>query len=84
MRELLTRHLGLQQSDAEIDRLVCAIMAMSIDWVLSQEIIQHFQPALLQKTDAIAAEVNALVRYATALIDSEARARGLPCPSDKA
>ena len=84
MRELLTRHLGLQQSDAEIDRLVCAIMAMSIDWVLSQEIIQHFQPALLQKTDANAAEVNALVRYATALIDSEARTRGLPCPSDKA
>lgn len=81
MRSLIARHLGMQQADAEIDRLVCAIMAMSIHWVLSQEIIQNFQPALLAKSHAIAAEVDALVRYAMTLIDGEARARGLPVPS---
>lgn len=81
LRSLIARHLGMQQADAEIDRLVCAIMAMSIDWVLSQEIIQNFQPALLAKSHAIAAQVDALVRYAMTLIDGEARARGLPVPS---
>ena len=78
MRDLLTRHLGLPQSDMEIDRLVCGIIAMSVHWLLSQEVVQNFQPNLLQKPNAVATEVDALVRYALVLIDNEARSRGLP------
>ena len=81
MRDLLTRHLGLPQSDMEIDRLVCGIIAMSVHWLLSQEVVQNFQPDLLQKPNAVATEVDALVRYALVLIDNEARLRGLPFPA---
>lgn len=84
MRDLLARHLGLPQGDVEIDRLVCAIISMPIHWIISQEVVHQFQPALTQKTDAVEQEVQALVRYALVLIENEARLRGLPLSAAQA
>ncbi|MDO5652876.1 MAG: CerR family C-terminal domain-containing protein [Brachymonas sp.] len=76
MHSLLARHLGLDDSDEGVDRLVLAIMGMPIYLVLAQDVVLKLCPAIVEQPDAVAKAVDTLVRYALALIQSEAAQRG--------
>jgi len=78
--DLVGRHLGLAQVDEDLQRLTLAMCGMQIHLLAVQDMVQTICPALQQGPSPVARAVNHLVRYALALIDSEAHARGLPSP----
>ncbi|WP_213362123.1 CerR family C-terminal domain-containing protein [Brachymonas denitrificans] len=78
--DLVGRHLGLAQVDEDLQRLTLAMCGMPIHLLAVQDMVQTICPALQQGPSPVARAVDKLVRYALALIDSEARARGLPSP----
>lgn len=77
---LVCRHLGLAQADEGIQRLVLAMCGMPIHLLAMQDMVQMISPALQEGPHPVTRAVDSLVRYALALIDSEARARGLSSP----
>ena len=77
---LVCRHLGLARVDEDIQRLVLAMCGMPIHLIAMQDMVEIISPALQHGPSPVARAVERLVRYALALIDSEARARGLPSP----
>lgn len=78
MWALLCRHLGLEKPDEGIHRLALALIGMPIYLLMAQDVVQVVSPRILQQPQAVSRAVDTLVRYAEALVQNEAAARGLP------
>ena len=74
MQALLLRHLELDAADTGVQRLVLAIVGIPVYLMLVQkDVLQIVSPHLLQRP--LAETVQACMRYALALIDSEKQLR---------
>lgn len=80
---LFCRHLGLEQVDEGVQRLVLAVVSMPFI-LMTQSIVHITCPHILQRADATSVAIASHVRYALALVESERayrkqqRAQGVP------
>jgi AcrR family transcriptional regulator len=72
---LLKAHLGLQEIDADLERLAFAIIGMAVYFFVGQEIVSAISPAMLDTPEAIDALAERLAGYALAMIASETQRR---------
>ena len=73
---VISRHLQLPQADDDVHRLAFSVAGMAIQLFVMQEAIDFVQPTLLQSPEQIDTWADRLVRYALALVASEAQRRG--------
>ncbi len=78
---VLCRHFGLARADDDLHRLVFSITNLAAMLFVNQEIIQTIRPSLLKTTSAVQSWTPRLIEEAMALIDLEARRRGLAVPT---
>lgn len=80
---LFCRHLGLEQVDEGVQRLVLAVVSMPFI-LMTQSIVHITCPHILQRADAASVAIASHVRYVLALVESERayrkqqRAQGVP------
>ena len=69
---LLARHIGVQQPDEDVHRLVFGLIAMAHDYCMSREFMQALAPRLLEGADALQRARERLVDWGVALVDARA------------
>lgn len=72
---VLQTHLGLSESDADLERLAFAIIGMAVYFFVGQEVVSTISPAMLDTPEAIDALAERLTGYALAMIASETQRR---------
>ncbi len=77
MARILTRHLGLQEPDDEVARLVVCLAGLGVHLHVGHDINRQVAPGLDAGPDAIERWAAALVRYGLALVQAEAARRGV-------
>jgi Transcriptional regulator len=75
LMSLLKTHLGLQRSDADIQRLSFAIIGMAVYFYVGQDVVTAIAPQLLSTPKNIDTLAERLADYATCMIEGEARRR---------
>ncbi len=80
MLALLCRHLGLQQPDDELHRLVVCLAALGVHLHLGRDVTDAVAPQLNQAPDAVARWGDCLLRQGLAMIDHEQRRRAATAP----
>lgn len=71
---LFGRHLGLEQADEGIQRLVLAVVSMPFI-LMTRSIVYITCPHILEREDAVFAAITSHVRYVMALVESERACR---------
>jgi TetR/AcrR family transcriptional regulator, regulator of cefoperazone and chloramphenicol sensitivity len=74
---LLARHIGMNEPDEDVHRLVFALIAMAHDYCMSREFMNALAPRLLGGPDALLRARERLVDWGVALVLHERRRRGL-------
>lgn len=75
LEHLIVKHLALEKSDDEIQRLVFAIGGIPFQLIVGHEVVLSLCPNLLKHRNATANAVESMVRYSLALIESERQYR---------
>jgi AcrR family transcriptional regulator len=73
---VLCRHLQLAAPDDDVQRLAFAITGLATQLFVMRDVVDVMQPRLLDTPQQIDTWADRLVRYALALVASEARRRG--------
>jgi AcrR family transcriptional regulator len=74
---VLKEHLGLQQIDADVQRLAFAIIGMAVYFYVGQEVVYAISPPVLNTPQAIDVLAERLAGYAVSMIAGEAQRRTL-------
>jgi AcrR family transcriptional regulator len=82
MVALLAQHLGLQQPDLELHRLVVSLAGLGVHVHVGRDITQLLAPALNDDANAIDNWVQGLSEYGLAMVQAEAARRGLKINGD--
>jgi TetR/AcrR family transcriptional regulator, regulator of cefoperazone and chloramphenicol sensitivity len=81
LANVIARHCGLTQVDAEIHQLAFALVAMAHDYCMSREFMKLLAPDVLERPQATEKILDRLVGYSRALLDHEiGRRRTTPVP----
>lgn len=80
--EVLRRHLGLPRADDDLYRLGFAIVSLGVYLYVGQDLIDDLCPSLMADTPAIHRWAERMADLALAMVDAEARRRGLPLQPD--
>ncbi len=75
--EVLRRHLGLPGVDDELERLAVCLAALGVHLHVGRDITDQLVPTLNQGPDAIDRWADRLVGFGLALVQAEARRRGI-------
>ena len=75
LMQMLAHHCGADVLDAELKRLLSAIIALAKDYCWSKQIMQNMSPELFEDTSAYQQTLDRLTRYACALVRDEAERR---------
>ena len=78
---LLARHLGLPSPDPDLQRLAICLAGLGVHLHVGHDINQQLAPGLSDGPQALDEWIDALVRYALALVQAEALRRGRPAPT---
>lgn len=81
--QVLCRHLGLRQPDAEARRLAHSLAGLGVHLHVFTEVIDVLTPALNQGPKAVDKWVERLVMYGEAMVGAELRRRELAAPARK-
>ncbi|MCK9605424.1 MAG: CerR family C-terminal domain-containing protein [Methylomonas sp.] len=73
---LLKSHLGLQRSDADVQRLTFAIIGMAVYFYVGQDVVAAIAPQLLSTPKTVDNLAESLAGYALSMIEGEAQRRG--------
>ena len=79
VRLLLRRFRGAQ-ADIDVQRLAFSIVGLAVQYYVGQDVIAAIAPQVLADADAIDALAGRLADYAVAMIEAEARRRGVATP----
>lgn len=72
LARVVGRHVGLGDAfDEDIQRLVLAMTAMPIHFMVAQDVVMAVCPSMLQHPEVVPTLVDTVVRYALALIQAE-------------
>jgi AcrR family transcriptional regulator len=74
---VLCRHLGLRRADDEIHRLALSIAALGVHLYVCGDVTDVLAPRLNSRPRALSLWAYRLVMYAEAMVDAEARRRGI-------
>ena len=74
---VLCRHLGLAEADDGIHRLAFAVTGLPIHLFVCSDVIAAIRPTLTATSSAIDEEVQVLVGYAEAMVNSESARRAI-------
>jgi AcrR family transcriptional regulator len=77
MVALLARHLGLQQPDLELHRLVISLAGLGVHVHVGRDIADQLAPGLNNQPDSVDVWVERLSGYAMAMVQAEAARRGI-------
>ncbi|MDR6213408.1 CerR family C-terminal domain-containing protein [Paracidovorax wautersii] len=80
MLDLLCRHMGVAQPDADMHRLTLTVTGLAFQLWALQEAIDAVQPQLLATPQAVDAWAGRMTEYALAMIETEQRLRQSPAP----
>ncbi|QPK62434.1 CerR family C-terminal domain-containing protein [Methylomonas sp. LL1] len=75
LASLLKQHLGLRRIDADLHRLVFAMIGMAVHFYVGQEIVSAISPQILSAPKAVDVLAERLAGYAVAMIAGEAARR---------
>jgi TetR/AcrR family transcriptional regulator, regulator of cefoperazone and chloramphenicol sensitivity len=75
---VLVRHLGLPGPDLELDRLAVCLAGLGVHLHVGRDVIDRLAPALNAGESALDLWADRLVMFGLAMVQSEARRRGLP------
>ena len=79
---VLCRHLGVTQADDDLYRLAFSIGGMGMVLHVGCDVIQAIRPQLIATPAAVGRYGDALLYSALALVEGEARRRGLPVATE--
>lgn len=79
---VLCRHLGVTQADDDLYRLAFSIGGMGMMLHVGCDVIQAIRPQLIATPAAVGRYGDALLYSALALVEGEARRRGLPVATE--
>ena len=82
LTEVLRRHLGLPRPDDDLYRLAFAIVSLGVYLYVGQDLIDDLCPSLMADAPAIHRWAERMAEHALAMVQAEARRRGLPLPTD--
>lgn len=71
LANVIARHCGLKQADADIHQLAFALVAMAHDYCMSREFMKMLAPDVLNQPQAKDRILDRLVGYSGALLDHE-------------
>lgn len=71
LANVIARHCGLKQADADIHQLAFALVAMAHDYCMSREFMKMLAPGVLNRPQAKEMILDRLVGYSGALLDHE-------------
>ena len=71
LTNVIARHCGLKQADADIHQLAFALVAMAHDYCMSREFMKMLAPDVLNRPQAKEMILDRLVGYSGALLDHE-------------
>ncbi len=77
MVALLARHLGLKQADLELHRLVISLAGLGVHVHVGRDIADQLAPGLNSQPDSVDVWVERLSAYAMAMVQAEAKRRGI-------
>ena len=72
---LLKNHMGLQRVDADLHRLVFAMMGMAVYFYVGQDVVAAISPQILSSAKPVNTLAERLAGYALAMIESETARR---------
>ncbi len=75
MVRLLVRGFGLDEPDADLQRLSFALVGMAVHYYVGQDVVNAIAPELLDTPQAIELLADRLAHYAAAMIEAEGRRR---------
>ncbi len=73
----LACHIGVDEPDEDVHRLVFGLVAMAHDYCMSREFMRAVAPRMLEGPDALQRARERLVDWGVALVEHERRRRGL-------
>ena len=79
----LQRHLRLNEADTDLQRLALSICGLGVHLHVGHDMAQQLAPAVNAGPDALDVWADRLVMYALAMVQAEARRRGLPSLGDE-
>jgi AcrR family transcriptional regulator len=74
---VLARHLGLPGADRELERLAVCVAGLGVHLHMGRDVIDELVPSLNQGEAAIDQWAERLVMFALAMVQAEARRRGI-------
>ncbi len=75
LQELLCREFGLRKADAEVDRLIFALLGLATVYFHARTAVNDFAPHLVDGQKARETMVERLVGYGVALVEAERKRR---------
>ena len=75
LANVIARHCGLTQPDADVHQLAFALVAMAHDYCMSREFMKLLAPDVLARPQAMEKILERLVGYSRALLDHEIERR---------
>jgi AcrR family transcriptional regulator len=75
MVALLQQHLGLNEVDADLQRLAFAVIGMGVHFYVGQDVVSLIWPKMLADAEAIDTLAERLAGYALSMIEGEAKRR---------
>lgn len=81
LAQALAVHLGLDEPDLELQRLVVCLAGLGVHLHVGHDITRQIAPGLNEATDALQRWSDALVRYGLAMVKDEAARRGVRLPA---
>jgi TetR/AcrR family transcriptional regulator, regulator of cefoperazone and chloramphenicol sensitivity len=75
MVALLQQHLGLEQADVDLHRLVFAIIGMAVHYYVGHDVASAICPQLLNSPEAIDILVERMAGYSVSMVEGEAKRR---------
>ncbi len=75
LANVIARHCGLTQPDADVHQLAFAVVAMAHDYCMSREFMKLLAPDVLARPQAMEKILDRLVGYSRALLDHEIERR---------
>ena len=81
MARLLARHIGLDQPDEDVHRLVFGLVAMAHDYCMSREFMAVVAPSLLAPPDPLQRARTRLIDWGVALVMHERHRHGRVGPA---
>lgn len=78
----LSRRFGLEKPDLDVHRLAFSLVGIAVHYMIGQDLVDAFCPAVLKSRRAVDVLVQRLAGYGLGMVHAEYLRRGLPVPGD--